>query len=677
LFDRELEVHAVEITPSETAFPWEDGPVNDVSEVDLLEAGRAAYARKGWSEAYRLLGDADGAGELTAGDLEALAKSAWWLGHAEESIATRERAYAMYVEGGDRARAALMALTLRREYGAKLAGSVAQGWLHRAEHLLEGQPESLAHGYLAIANGELALSRGELDHALTHFDLAVEIASRVNDPDLPVWAAMRRGEALANAGRLDEAFGLMEGAAAAAVGGELGPFTTGAVFCGVMSVCREVADYRRGTEWAEVSKRWCERQEITGFPGVCRVHRAEFMRLTGAWAEAEAEAQRASDELRFFLPAAAGGAFHELGEVRLRTGDLTGAAEAFEQAEALGEEPQPGRALLLLEEGRADAAAASIRGSLEELTWNRLARSRILPAQAEIAKVRGDAATAAAAASELGEIAKEFDTPAIRAAAAHAGGIAALLVDELETASRMFREARRLWREIDAPFEASIASVRLAETHTARGDAEAAKLELASARSTFERLGAAPELTRAEGLVAAMSGASGARQVRTFMFTDIVGSTALIEAIGDDAWHDLLHWHDEALRRCIAENAGEATDHTGDGFFVAFADPRSALGCAAAIQRTLAAHRRDHGFAPRVRIGLHAAEATRVGDDFEGVGVHAAARIGALAEGGEVLASAETLEGIADIAYGDPRQVSLKGLAKPISIVEVDWKRSG
>jgi class 3 adenylate cyclase len=674
LFAGELELHVVEITPPGPSFPWEDDPVKDVEEADLLEAGRAAYARKAWSEAYRLLRDADATGELTTSDLEALAKSAWWIGHAEESIATRERAYGRYVDRGDRARAALMALTLRREYGAKLAGSVAQGWLQRAEHLLEGEPESLAHGYLALANGELALRRGELDHALAHFDHAVEIASRLDDRDLPVWAAMRRGEALANAGRLEEAFGLMEGAAAAAVGGELGPFTTGAVFCGVMSICREAADYRRGTEWAEVSKRWCERQDITGFPGVCRVHRAEFMRLTGAWAEAEAEAQRASDELRFFHPAAAAGAFHELGEVRLRTGDLTGAAEAFEQAEALGEEPQPGRALLLLEQGRSDAAAASIRGSLEELTWNRLARARLLPVQADIARIRDDAATAATAAAELGEIAKEFDTPAIRAAAAHAGGLAALIGEDRDQAVRMFREARRLWREVDAPFEASISSVRLAEALEASGDREAARLELESARATFERLGAAPDLARADAVLAGFARPRGAREVRTFMFTDIVGSTALVEAIGDDAWHDLLHWHDEALRRCIADGGGEEIEHTGDGFFVAFPDAGRALGCAARIQRTLADHRRDHGFAPQVRIGLHAAEATRVRDDYEGAGVHAAARIGALAEGGEVLASLDTIEGIDGVAVGEPREVSLKGLAKPVRVAAIDWR---
>ncbi|MBA3739485.1 MAG: adenylate/guanylate cyclase domain-containing protein [Actinobacteria bacterium] len=165
--------------------------------------------------------------------------------------------------------------------------------------------------------------------------------------------------------------------------------------------------------------------------------------------------------------------------------------------------------------------------------------------------------------------------------------------------------------------------------------------------------------------------------MRTFMFTDIVGSTALVEAIGDEAWHDLLHWHDEALRRCFAENTGEEVDHAGDGFFVAFPDARAALGCAAAIQRRLAEHRRDHGFAPRVRIGLHAAEATRVGEDYVGAGVHAAARIGALADGGEVLVSVETLAGIDDVTFGDPRETTLKGFAKPVQVVAVDWRRPG
>jgi len=651
--------------------------MSDTVTVDPLEAGREAYARRAWPEAYRLLLEADGEGRLDPEDLEALAKSAWWIGLATESIAAFERAYGLHLERGNRSMAAMMALTLRREYGAKLAGSVAQAWLHRAEHLLDGEPEAVAHGYLEIARRELDFDRGDIDGALAHLDRAMEIASRLDDADLPVWVAISRAEVLGTSGRLEEAFGLMEGAAAVAVGGELGPFTTGAVFCAVMSVCRETADYRRGSEWADVSKRWCERQDITGFPGICRVHRAEFLRLTGAWADAASEAERASEELQRFHPAAAGGAFHELGEVRLRMGDLEGAEEAFGQARALGTEPQPGKALLLVARGRTDAAAASIKGSLEEITWHKLARARLLPAQAEIAKALGDLPSAEAAAAELEVISEEFGTAAIRAAAAHASGLAALLREDAAEAIQRFRDARRLWREIDAPYEAAISTVLLAEARSVAGETEAATLELEAARATFERLGAAPDLTRTDALLTGPATPSGSREVRTFMFTDIVGSTALVEAIGDEAWHDLLHWHDDALRRCLKENKGEEVHRTGDGFFVAFPDARTALACAAMIQRTLAEHRRVHGFAPQVRIGLHAAEATRAAGDYEGAGVHTAARIGALAEGGEVLASVETLEGIDDVMLGASREVTLKGLAKPVQVVPVDWRQAG
>ena len=651
--------------------------MSDVVTVDPLEAGREAYARRAWPDAYRLLLEADGEGGLNPEDLEALAKSAWWIGLATESITAFERAYALHLERGNRSMAAMMALTLRREYGAKLAGSVAQAWLHRAEHLLEGEPEAVAHGYLEIAHRELDFDRGDIDGALAHLDRAKEIASRLDDADLPVWVAMSRAEVLGTSGRLDEAIGLMEGAAAVAVGGELGPFTTGAVFCNVMSVCRETADYRRGTEWADVSKRWCERQDITGFPGICRVHRAEFLRLTGAWADAASEAERASEELRGFHPAAAGGAFHELGEVRLRMGDLEGAEEAFGQARALGTEPQPGKALLLVARGRTDAAAASIKGSLEEITWRKLARARLLPAQAEIAKALGDLRTAEAAAAELEVIAEEFGTAAIRAAAAHASGLAALLREDAPEAIQRFRDARRLWREIDAPYEAAISTVLLAEARSIAGETEAATLELEAARATFERLGAKPDMARMDALLAGPATPSGSREVRTFMFTDIVGSTALVEAIGDEAWHDLLRWHDDALRGCVANHAGEVVQHTGDGFFVAFRDPRTALACAAGIQRQLADHRREHGFAPQVRIGVHAAEATVLGGAYEGAGVHAAARIGALAGGSEVLASIETLEGIGEIRAGEAREVELKGFVQPVQVVAVDWRQPG
>ena len=163
--------------------------------------------------------------------------------------------------------------------------------------------------------------------------------------------------------------------------------------------------------------------------------------------------------------------------------------------------------------------------------------------------------------------------------------------------------------------------------------------------------------------------------MRTFMFTDIVGSTDLIGTIGDEAWKDVVGWHDETLRTVIASHRGEVVRTTGDGFFASFGDAGAALDCAIAIQRRLAEHRRRHGFAPQVRIGVHSAEATAVAEDYAGLGVHEAARVGALAEGGEILATASTAAAAAmHVELGEAREVSLKGLLQPVRVVSIAWR---
>jgi len=640
-----------------------------------MESGRDAAARRAWPRAYEALSSTDAAGDLAPEDLELLAKAAWWTGRPNESIDARERAYALYVRRGDAQRAAFTALTLRRELTTQREGSLAAGWLQRAEQLLEGETESVAHGYLAIAHGQLAWRRGELDHALSHMDGAVDISMRVGDRDLKAFAAMYRGMILIDRGQVEDGWAPLEDVSAAAVGGELGAYTTGVVFCNVISTCRDLADYRRATEWADAATRWCERQSIRGFPGVCRVHRAEIMRLVGSWTEAASELERACEELSTFTPQHAAAAFHELGEVRLRMGDLASAEEAFRQADEMGEDPQPGRAMLLLRRGKFEAAASSIRRSLDDAELQ-LERARLLPIQAEIAFETGDPTTALAAAEELDAIANAFKTEAIRAAAGWARGLANLAGGEPAAAVRALRKTRQRWREVDAPYEAARSSAMLAEALVADDDPEAAILELESARSAFERLGANPDAQRAAERLEALRRSPTERAVarRTFMFTDIVGSTSLLEAIGDDAWNDLRRWHDETLRDSVAANGGEEVDHTGDGFFVSFGDAASAVSCAREIQQRLAEHRRDHGFAPQVRIGLHAAEATRAGSNYMGMGVHTAARVGAVAEGGEIVASVTSVEGLEGLDLNDRRSVALKGIAEPVEIVSIGWR---
>jgi class 3 adenylate cyclase len=106
---------------------------------------------------------------------------------------------------------------------------------------------------------------------------------------------------------------------------------------------------------------------------------------------------------------------------------------------------------------------------------------------------------------------------------------------------------------------------------------------------------------------------------------------------------------------------------------VAFDSARPGVDCAVAIQRALADHRRTSGFAISVRIGLHSAEANQRGDDFSGVGVHLAARVAALANGGEILATAETLADAGDVAASGSREASVKGVGAPVTVAAVTW----
>ncbi|MGH2837383.1 MAG: protein kinase domain-containing protein, partial [Thermoleophilaceae bacterium] len=124
----------------------------------------------------------------------------------------------------------------------------------------------------------------------------------------------------------------------------------------------------------------------------------------------------------------------------------------------------------------------------------------------------------------------------------------------------------------------------------------------------------------------------------TIMFSDIQDSTVLTERLGDRLWLELLGEHDRIVREQLERHDGYEVKSQGDGFMLAFASARSAIHCAIAIQRELAALREKNPEQPlHVRIGLHAGEVIRDRDDFFGKNVILAARIGARATGGQVL----------------------------------------
>ena len=651
-------------------------PVEAANE-DRLRPGREALARHAWQEAFELLSDADRAGALSGADLETLAGAARYSAHAELAIEIQERAYTSHLAEGNRSRAAYIALDVAHEYGYTSRPSIASAWARRGERLLEGEPESDAHGYLALVQSEGAFGAGNVEAAMPLAEQAVEIATREGSADLLAAAQVNLGTLKIAAGATLDGMALMEEASVAAINGELSPTATGVTCCRMIAACRDLSDYRRATEWTEATERYCERESLSGFPGVCRIHRAEVVALSGAWDRAEEQLQMAAKELAGFnaiRPLADG--FYAIGEIRRLKGDFEGAETALREAHAMGRTPQPALALIRLAEGKVKAAAAAINTALSDETSNQWARARLLPAQVEIAVASGDPVLAREAATELTGILETYKSPALDAGRHQAWGRVLLAEGDAAGAARELRSAMRDWREVAAPYEVARSRALLARAlRVIDSDDEAADLELQAAHEEFERLGARIDAAAtSREMSAAAERRSGPVQLRkTFMFTDVEGSTNLAELLGNESWDHLLRWHNDTLRALITKNGGEVVSSTGDGYFAAFETAHEGLGCAVSIQQALADHRRSTGFAIPVRIGLHSARASRRGDNYSGVGVHLAARVAALAAGGEIVATAETLTEAGDSAASNVREVSLKGIAAPVNVASVGW----
>ncbi len=646
--------------------------------VDLVRAAREAMERHAWQEAYDALVEADGQSPLSAADLDLLAQAAWWTGQGDGILDAMERAYRAYLGEGDTATAAFAAFEIAEQHMMRLSIPQFGAWLVRARELAEGHPDYPVTGYLAAIQGFTKYEfEGAVEEAMALFDEALAVAKRTGDRNLYALAMHDKGQVICKQGRLAEGLGLIDEAMVAAVGGELSTHYTGRVYCSMIGFCSHLGDYRRSAEWTDATLRWCQRQSITGFPGLCRIHRAELHRLHGDFATAEQEARQAAVELpRFNIAFGAGDAAYEIGEVRRRMGDLDAAEEAYTRASENGRDPQPGLSLLRLAQGKAGSAASGITRALESST-DPLSRFRLFIARADIALAAEDAEAAAAASSEADEILSAYDVASLQAAAARIRGAVSLARGDAQGSLADLESARKRWQELEAPFEVAEVRVLLGRAYRALGDEDAAVAELRAACATFDRIGAQLANADATALLGELAaGATASERVtRAFMFTDIVKSTDLVSAIGDEAWEDLLRWHDQALRSQFAANGGEVAHGTGDGFFVAFADARAALAAAVGVQRALAQHRRAHGFAPQVRIGVHSAEATRRGGDYSGGEVHKAARIAAAAEGGEILASEDTLAEAGDgFTVSGSKEIAAKGIPEPVRVGSVEWR---
>ncbi len=637
---------------------------------DPIEAGRDAVRRRAWEDAYQLLSNVDGT--LAADDLRALAEAAFWSGRHPEALAARERAYKAYLDEGNRPQAADVALQLALDYFPKGNLPLFGGWLAKGERLLEDEPESVEHGRAALARavqaGEIM---GKFDEAIAHAQRAFEMGKRFGDANLQALALVLEGRSLVYQGQLDAGLALLDEASTSALTGELDAFSSTLVYCMTITGAQGVGDFDRARQWTEAANRWCDVEQTRGFPGACRVHRSEILWLGGEWDEAEREAVDACSELEAYNAFTTAAGYYQIGEIRRRRGDFYAAEEAYRKAHDLGREPQPGQALLRLAQGQAAEAAAALGRSLGDDGKDPLARARRLPAQVAVSLAVGDVERAKAAASELEKLTDRFRvggerTPLLDGPLQVSLARIAAAEEDWPAAEVAARRALAVWTRVGAPYEAAEARVALGMAYEHKGDRKGAYAEYESAKTTFERLGAVLDAQRTMELL----GETAATH-RTFVFTDIVDSTKLLDALGPDKWKKVLDQHDDLLSNAIRSQGGDVIKQTGDGFFAAFDTADAAVEAAVNIQRASD----DEVFA--VRIGIHSGEALERGSDYTGRGVNVAARIGALAGTGEILVSTESLDG-ASIPYAlsEPRTAELKGFTEAVPIASVDYRRA-
>ncbi|HEY1281944.1 MAG TPA: LuxR C-terminal-related transcriptional regulator [Acidimicrobiales bacterium] len=464
-----------------------------------VERARQAFADRRWADAYAVL--VAQAAALEADDLERLAVAAHLLGQDDESVRAWEQAYAACARHGDPDRAARCAAWLGLSLLLRGDMARASGWFARAARLLDDvNSDGAARGYLLLPGFLAALGRGDSDTARR---VAVEIvgrARRFGDDDLLALGLLSGGQAALAVGDTAHGLTLLDEAMVAVASGEVSPIATGIIYCAVIESCMDALDLRRAAEWTEALDHWCETQpDLVPYRGQCLVHRAQILQAHGKWTDAAIEAERAARRLSDTAHPAVGLAFYEQGELHRLRGERADAERAYRAASEHGREPAPGLALLRLQEGKVDAAVATIRRMVEE-SQGQLTRPTMLAAAVEILLAAGDEQAARSAADELAQRAEQAGAPLLYAMAAYATGSVLVAAGDATAALALLRRASATWRELEVPYDVARARRQIALACRALGDDDTAALEIEAARATFEQLGAVPDLAEVDGL---------------------------------------------------------------------------------------------------------------------------------------------------------------------------------
>lgn len=460
--------------------------------IEDLRRARDAFERREWPEAFQGIVGLDDT-ELKGADFSALGITAHLLGHRNDQVLAFQRAFQAYLDEGDLPGAARSGLWLSSVLWATGESAIANGWLARAERVLDELGRDVVErGYLIERLTFRHIMTGEFAEAMAMAPQIADYGRRFDDTDLTAMGLHTQARLDIYSGKVADGVRLLDEAMVLVIAGEVSPVFSGVVYCSAIEACQEISDLTRVSEWTHALSTWCDAQPgMVAFTGQRAVHRGQLMRFHGAYTDAIAELEHAAQRYEEIGGSpAAGQAHYERGEVHRLRGDYDSAETAYDEAAGYGHCAQPGRALLWLARGRYEPAVAAIRRVLAERT-DPVHRAQVLPAAIEIL-TSANHPEIAPLVEELGQLGREFGGIALQAAAAYAEAMLAQATGETEQALNCARRATETWGRLDAPHEAARSRVLIGRELRALGDEESAIAEFTAARHTFATLGARP-----------------------------------------------------------------------------------------------------------------------------------------------------------------------------------------
>ena len=373
--------------------------------------------------------------------------------------------------------------------------AIAGGWLRRARHALDDDRSRVEYGALRLREAETAHGRGDLETGTAAAREVVALGRRLRSADLEAEALQTLGRVLIDRAIPPKGLATLDEAMLFAVEGRLRPYSTGKVYCSLISVCEALGDLRRAAEWSEATDALVATSSVRGVsrivPGASGVvaalaWRVERGRGTSACARAP------SSPTLNVTNAAAGHA--EIGEIRRRIGDLEGAEDGLSRAEQLSGQPQSGLALLRLAQGQRRRGDGDHRPRARRdhvgSPGAGPAASRACP---DRDRGRRPRPRATAALEELESIATDYASPALsRRRCRRAAGCSSRRTTR-RPARRCAHAADR-WQELGVPHEVATARMLQGAACREAGDRDgaAASFEAAASAVRATRRGARP-----------------------------------------------------------------------------------------------------------------------------------------------------------------------------------------